>query len=216
MCQTILKPYRDRSLSITLVFRVSFYMDLTPPGAINSCASPLPPCFANSSPSFTRTPSRVISSSLLLGLLSSLDLGKSPDSLPDALDEQRHRDHDPDKVAEEVVPPEVEALGAAVDDLEDALAEEAGAVVEEVAVDLAQADDELQRESDRVVLDDGPGQEEREGAPGERSDALHAYQERVLGEVAGVGEGVLLPELGEEVVLGSELGKVDSKVACKG
>lgn len=156
------------------------------------------------------------SSSLLLGLLSSLDLGKSPDSLPDALDEQRHGDHDPDKVAEEVVPPEVEALGTAVDDLEDALAEEAGTIVEEVAVDLAQADDELQRESDRVVLDGGPGQEKREGTPDERSDALHTHEERVLGEITRVGEGVFLPELGEEMVLSGELGKVDGKVACKG
>jgi hypothetical protein len=67
-----------------------------------------------------------------------------------------------------------------------------------------------------VVLDDGPGQEEREGTPGKGSDALHAHEERVLGEVAGVREGVLLPELGEEVVLSGELGKVDRKVACKG
>lgn len=68
-------------------------------------------------------------------------------------------------------------------------------VVKHVTVQLTQADDYLERVTERVLLDDAPGTDEGEGTPEEGRDGLHTDDEGILGQVARVGEGILLPEL---------------------
>lgn len=46
------------------------------------------------------------------------------------------------------------------------------------------------------------------------SDGLHAKDEGVRGQVARVGEGVLLPELSEEVLFWAHQGVIEGEVAC--
>lgn len=46
------------------------------------------------------------------------------------------------------------------------------------------------------------------------SDGLHAEHEGVRGQVARVGEGVLLPELPKEILFWAHQGVVDGEVAC--
>lgn len=46
------------------------------------------------------------------------------------------------------------------------------------------------------------------------SDGLHAKDEGVRGEVARVGEGVLLPELSKEILFRAHQGVVDGEVTC--
>lgn len=45
-------------------------------------------------------------------------------------------------------------------------------------------------------------------------DGLHAENEGVRGQVARVGEGVLLPELSKEILFRAHQGVVDGEVAC--
>lgn len=71
-------------------------------------------------------------------------------------------DDHPDKVEEEVVEPEVVPLGPAV-----LLVKEARAVVQDVAVDLAHRDDELEGVPRGVLRRDAVRDEEGQGAPGE-------------------------------------------------
>ena len=115
------------------------------------------------------------------------------------------------------------------------MVEHAGGVVENVAVDLARGDDDLQRVAERVRGGDHGGDDEAEGTPAEldaRSvlagmdsrDGLwelritygrggfHAQDEGVLGQVARVGKGVLLPHLSEESVQRAHVGLVEGVV----
>jgi hypothetical protein len=77
------------------------------------------------------------------------------------------REHHPDEVHEEIVAPEVQELGARVRDLRVVVVEHAGCVVEDQAVDLADADDDLERVSEGVRVCDEEGYDEADGAPGE-------------------------------------------------
>lgn len=151
----------------------------------------------------------------LLHLLQALELGKRPLGGTDALKDQGTGDDDPEGVAQEVVGPEIVVLGPAVVFLVHEHGEGAGGVVQDVAIDLADADDELERVAQGVAGHDGVGDEEGDGAPEEGGDGLHGDEERVLGEVAGVGEGVLLPELAEEVELAGHVLEVVGEVAFK-
>lgn len=149
----------------------------------------------------------------LLGGLDGLELRKGTGDLADAGEDEPRGDDDPEEVAEEVVGPEVDALRAAVDDLVDDLVEGAGGVVQDVAVELAQADDDLERVAHGQVLDNAVGAEEGEGAPEEGRHRLHAHDKGILSQVARVGEGVLLPELAKDVSSASHVGKVEREVA---
>lgn len=55
--------------------------------------------------------------------------------------------------------------------------------------------------------------DEAHGAPDEGRDSLHAEDEGVGDEVAGVGEGVFFPELAEEVLGGTHVLVVDGEVS---
>jgi hypothetical protein len=105
----------------------------------------------------------------LLGLLQQLggivDGAESTDGGVDALVHQVAGDDDPEGVHQHEVAPVVGGLGAGVGNIEDVVVEERGRVVENVTVELAQRDDELQRVAQRVVDGDEVGGEEGEGTP---------------------------------------------------
>lgn len=154
---------------------------------------------------------------LLLRLLNSrcrLYLGKHLCGLADALLDEQQRNNNPEEVAEEVVSPEVESLRSAVDNVVDNLLERADGVVQDVAVQLAQADDELEGVAQRVLGNDEVDAEEGHWAPENSSDGLHADGEGVLGHVARVREGVFLPQLAKDVCLASHVECIVGKVAC--
>nr|POE86489.1 hypothetical protein CFP56_46673 [Quercus suber] len=62
---------------------------------------------------------------------------------------------------------------------------------------------------------DQRGSEQTAGAPEEGGDALHAHDERVAGEVARVGEGVLLPHLADEGLRRAQRHEVRGVVALE-
>lgn len=129
-----------------------------------------------------------------------------------ALDHNAAGDDDPEGVHQDVVSVEVKGLRTAVHLIVHLLVEEAGGVVEDVAIELAQADDDGGRVAQRVVDEDEVGDGEGEWAPGDGGDGLHAGDEGVLGLVAGVGERVLLPELTEKIGAAGHMLKVVGEV----
>lgn len=70
----------------------------------------------------------------LLGLQAPLDFRKSPRRLTRATHNQTQRNHDPERIEKNVVPPEVRELGARVLASELDELDRAGAVVQHVAV----------------------------------------------------------------------------------
>jgi hypothetical protein len=82
-----------------------------------------------------------------------------------ALDHEPPWDDNPEGVHEDEVSPVVRGFGARVCDVEDVVIEHGGRVVEDVAVELAERDDELQRVAERVVVRDKGGSDEGAGAP---------------------------------------------------
>jgi hypothetical protein len=105
----------------------------------------------------------------LLGLLQQLggivDSLESANGSIDTLVHQVAGDNNPESVHQDKVAPVVGGLGAGVGNIEDVVVEERGRVVENVTVELAQRDDELQRVAQRVVDGDEVGGEEGEGTP---------------------------------------------------
>lgn len=164
--------------------------------------------------------SRNISSSFLSPLLSllnsrrRLDLGECLCGLADALLDKQQRNNNPEEVAEEVVSPEVKSLRSAVHNVVYNLLERADGVVQDVTVQLAQADDELERVSQRVVDNDEVDTEEGHWAPENSSDGFHANSEGVLGHVARIRQGIFLPELAEDVCLAGHVECIVGKVTC--
>jgi hypothetical protein len=158
-----------------------------------------------------------LSYSLLLRLLNSrcrLNLGEYLCGLADALLDEKQGNNNPEEVAEEVVGPEVESLRSAVDNIVDDLLERADGVVQDVTIQLAQADDELEGMAQRMVDNDEVDAEEGHWAPEDSSDGFHADGEGVLGHVARIREGVFLPELAEDVCLAGHVECIIGKVTC--
>jgi hypothetical protein len=78
----------------------------------------------------------------------------------DALDHQPTGDDDPEGVHENEVAPVVRGLGARVRNVEDVVVEHGGSVVEDIAVELAKRDNELEGVAERMVVgDEGSGNE---------------------------------------------------------
>lgn len=90
------------------------------------------------------------------------------------------RDDDPEEVHEEVVAPKVVGLGPAVGNVKDVMVEHAGGVVEDVAVELAQRDDDLQGVTQGAVRCDHVCHEERERSP---ADLIPACQQVTRGRL---------------------------------
>ena len=103
--------------------------------------------------------------SLLQQLGGIVDGFESTDGSVDALVHQVAGDDDPEGVHQHEVAPVVGSLGAGVGNIEDVVVEQRGRVVENVAVELAQRDDELQGVAQGVVDGDEVGGEEGEGTP---------------------------------------------------
>lgn len=93
--------------------------------------------------------------------------------------------------------------------------EGAGGVVQHVAVQLTETNNKLERVTQRVREDDAVDTQEGQGPPEDGGDGLHGDDEGVLSEVARVGEGVLLPQLAEEVEAGGHAVEVVGEVALE-
>lgn len=77
------------------------------------------------------------------------------------------REHHPDEIHEEVVPPEVEELRPRICNLLIVVIEHAGGVVENEAVDLTHADDDLEGMAQRMRGGDEGCYDEAQRSPGE-------------------------------------------------
>lgn len=106
---------------------------------------------------------------LLADLLNELrrvvDSRKRAPSGHDTLVHEVSWDHDPESVHQDKVSPVVELLRTRVRQVEDVVVEKRGSIVQYVAVELAERDDELGRVAERVVDGDEVGAEEGTGAP---------------------------------------------------
>jgi hypothetical protein len=94
-----------------------------------------------------------------------VDGAEGADCCVDTLDHQQTRDDDPEGVHEDEVSPVVGGLRARVCDVEDVMVEHGGCVVKNVAIELAERDDELERVAEGVVVGDETGGDEGEGTP---------------------------------------------------
>ena len=90
-----------------------------------------------------------------------------------------------------------------------------GAVVQNVAVDLAQADQSLEREPQRVPEDHHRSDKHAARSPSDRSDALHAQNKGVLCQVAAVRERVLFPHLSNPRLVGANVQHVENVVSLE-
>jgi hypothetical protein len=109
-------------------------------------------------------------------------------------------------------------------------------VVEDVAVELTERDDQLQRVAERVIVgDEGGGNEGARTPEGlsycvstnssvcacaemektYSSDSLHAEHKGVLGQIARVAQAVLLPQLAKQVLHAAHGAEVVGKVALE-
>ena len=70
------------------------------------------------------------------------------------------RNDDPEGIHQDEVSPEVGGLGARVRHVQNVVVEEARRVVEDIAIELAERDDELERVAERVVDADEIGGDE--------------------------------------------------------
>lgn len=153
----------------------------------------------------------------LLRLLTSrcrLDFGKHACDLINTLSDEQQGNDNPEEVAEEVVSPEVESLRSAVDNVVDDLLESTDGIVENITIQLAQADDDLEGVAQRVVGDDEVGAEKGHGTPENSSDSFHADSEGILCHVTRIREGILLPELAKEVCSASHVEGIVGEIAC--
>jgi hypothetical protein len=107
-----------------------------------------------------------------------VDGAECADGGSDALVHQEAGDDDPEGVHEDKVAPVVAGLGTRVRDVEDVVVEHGGGIVEDVAVELAERDDELEGVAEGVVVGDErgghEGQRTPEGLAGGVSDGLGA------------------------------------------
>ena len=122
----------------------------------------------------------------LLGLLQQLrgvvDGAEGANGGVDALVHKVARNDDPEEVHENEVAPVVGCLRASVRDVEDVMVEQRGRVVQNIAVELTERDDQLQGVAERVVDGDQIGGDEGERAPKGLSTVSvegkkHAHQE---------------------------------------
>jgi hypothetical protein len=82
-----------------------------------------------------------------------------------ALHHQPARNDNPESIHQDKVSPVVSGLGARVRHVENVMIEHGGCVVENVAVELTEGDDELEGVAERVVVGDETGGDEGKGAP---------------------------------------------------
>lgn len=126
---------------------------------------------------------------------------------------QSQRNDNPKGIAQHKISPVVVTLRAGVGHPVHILIVPANNVVQHITIELAHADEQLERVSPGVVRDGGVGDEEGQRAPEEGGDGFHADNKGVLSHVARVGEGVLLPKLTEQVGFAGHVKVVVGEVA---
>jgi hypothetical protein len=146
------------------------------------------------------------------------------------LPHEEARKNDPKGVHEHEIAPVIGGLRERVCHVEDIVIGHVGRVVEDVAVELAQRDDELERVAERVVVGDensankgertpeGLSQRETMREKGRKtysSDSLHAQYKGTLRQVPRVAQAVLLPQLAEQVLHASHVPEVVGEVALE-
>lgn len=82
--------------------------------------------------------------------------------------------------------------------------EEARGIVKNVAIELPQRDNQLQRVPQRMPQNDHGSHNYAAGSPEDRGHRLHAQDESIIGQVSRVRESVLLPHLADERLLGPQ------------
>jgi hypothetical protein len=96
------------------------------------------------------------------------------------------RNNNPDRITENIIHVKVKLLRTTVHNAMNNLVEVASPKVQNIAVELTDADDQLNRVSERMLLDDTPCAEERHWTPEESGYGFHGNEEGILGEVARV------------------------------
>lgn len=115
--------------------------------------------------------------------MSIVDSGEGAPCGHDTLVDEVSWNDDPEGVHQHKVSPVVELLGARVGEVEDVVVEERGSVVQDIAVKLAERDDELGRVAAGVVDGDEVGGEEGTGPPEDLEKSKSA-----IGFHAGTGQ----------------------------
>jgi hypothetical protein len=103
--------------------------------------------------------------SLLQQLGGVIDSLESANGSVDALVHQVAWNDNPEGVHQDKVAPVVSGLGAGVGNVEDVVVEQRGCVVQDIAVELTERDNELERVAQRVVNGNEVGSDEGEGSP---------------------------------------------------
>ena len=118
------------------------------------------------------------------------------------------------------------------------MVEHAGSIVENEAVDLANADDDLEGMAERMggcyegchnKAERSPGElhirnqhrtnlgtdeKDTEGRGTNSSDSFHAQHEGVGSQISRVREGIFLPQLAEKILRRSHASVIKGKVSC--
>lgn len=94
------------------------------------------------------------------------------------------RDNNPDRIAENIIHVKVKLLRATVHNAMNNLIEVASTKVQHITIKLSNADDQLDRVSQRMLLDDTPRAKERHETPEEGGYGFHGDEEGILCEVA--------------------------------
>ena len=124
------------------------------------------------------------------------------------------RNDNPRRIHASVVTPLIQVLRSAVREAAELFLEEDSAKVQGNTIEVADADDALCDVAEaRVALDDGKGSQEGKRTPGENSQGFNAEHKGVRCHVSRVGQRVLLPQLGKDVLLAGECGVVEDVVA---
>ena len=117
--------------------------------------------------------------------------------------------NDPKEVHQNEVKPEVKGLRSRVRYASNIVVEETCRIIKDISIELAHADQHLQRIPHRMPRHNERGNQQTSRSPEQCSDTLHAKDKRVLRQVPRVRECILLPHLAEEGLLRSQ-----SRVIC--
>lgn len=94
------------------------------------------------------------------------------------------RNNNPNRITENIIHVKVKLLRATVHNAINDLVEVASTKVQQIAVELSNADDQLDRVSEGMLLDDAPCAKERHWTPEEGGYGFHGNEEGVLSEVS--------------------------------
>lgn len=122
-------------------------------------------------------------------------------------------DDDPNGVHKDKVEIEIKCLRSRVADAVDDMLESRSTIVQDIAVELAHAHQQLKRKPHGVTQHNQRGYEQAARAPSSCGDALHAQHESVLGQVAAVRERIFFPHLPNVCLVCADVQEIDDVVA---